>query len=233
MSHAPKINWQLLEHALGYSFQNPELLQRALTHRSFSADHNERFEYLGDALLETVISVALYRRYPESPEGDLTRLRAAIVKSSSLAVIAKQLDLGRYLRLGSGELKSGGKRRESILADAVEAIIAAVYLDSDFYRCEQITLALFAPAIAALPDVEALKDPKTRLQEYLQSRDLPLPVYELVEEKGPEHAKIFTILAKSERFCTTATASSRKKAEQAAAELLFSCYHGKNQGGKA
>lgn len=219
-----KTDWSRVEHAIGYHFTQRHLLMQALTHRSHSASHNERLEFLGDALLETIISAALYQRHPHAPEGDLTRLRAAVVKGSNLADIAQQLNLGSYLQLGDGERKSGGHRRDTILADAVEAIIAAVYLDSDFGQCEQFTLTLFADSLAALPSAEKLKDPKTRLQEYLQGRGIPLPIYTLVQEIGPEHARQFTIKVESQEKTAQATASSRKKAEQAAAEKLLVQY---------
>lgn len=219
-----KTDWARLEHAIGYHFSSRHLLTQALTHRSHSAQHNERLEFLGDALLETIISAALYQRHPQAPEGDLTRLRAAVVKGSNLADIAQQLNLGGYLQLGDGERKSGGHRRDTILADAVEAIIAAVYLDSDFGQCEQFTLTLFADSLAALPSAENLKDPKTRLQEYLQGRGMALPTYTLIQEIGPEHARQFTIEVDSEGKTAQATASSRKKAEQAAAEKLLMQY---------
>lgn len=217
-------DWARLEHTIGYHFANRALLTQALTHRSHSAKHNERLEYLGDALLETIISAALYHRRPTAPEGDLTRLRAAVVKGTNLAEIAKNLNLGDFLQLGDGERKSGGHRRDTILADAVEAIIAAVYLDSDFAQCEQFTLTLFADSLAALPSAENLKDAKTRLQEYLQGRSLPLPTYSLIKEEGPEHARQFTIRVESEQKSAVATAGSRKKAEQAAAFSLLAQY---------
>lgn len=217
-------HWQTLEKAIGYRFKQQHLLIQALTHRSHGPTHNERLEYLGDALLETIISAALYKRYPRAPEGDLTRLRAAVVKGTNLAAIAKRLNLGEHLQLGAGERKSGGHRRETILANTVEAIIAAVYLDSDFNQCETFTLTLFHDSIHALPEVSQLKDPKTQLQEYLQGRGLPLPNYRLDEETGPEHARKFTITAESENKTATATASSRKKAEQAAAAHLLKQY---------
>lgn len=219
-----KTNWAALERIIGYQFERPALLTQAFTHRSHSANHNERLEFLGDALLETIISQALYQRHPQAPEGDLTRLRAALVKGSNLARIAKELQFGSYLQLGSGEMKSGGARRESILADTFEALIAAIFLDSDFYRCQSVTLNLFAAAFAALPNVEALKDPKTHLQEYLQARNQALPIYRLTQQSGPEHARLFTIEAQTQDYQTHATASSLKKAEQAAAEKLLSYY---------
>ena len=200
-----------LEQALNYRFTDTALLTRALTHRSHSAKHNERLEFLGDALLETISSIWIYQNRRDVPEGDLTRLRATIVSGENLAAIARRLNLGQHLHLGSGELKSGGARRNSILADAVEALIAAVYLDSDYPTCEHITLAL-------------LKDAKTQLQEYLQGRGLPLPDYQITEESGPEHAREFQIEATSGDYRATAHGSSRKKAEQQAAADLLAQY---------
>lgn len=220
----PRAHWGTLERRLGYSFANRALLEQALTHRSHSADHNERLEFLGDALLETIISVALYHDHPGAPEGDLTRLRAAVVNGTSLATIARRLSLGKYLRLGEGEHKSGGNRRASILADAVEATLAAIYLDSDFSTCEEVTLTLFGDSLRTLPAAETLKDAKTRLQEYLQGRNLPIPSYQLVALSGPEHARRFTMAVISENHRAEASGGSRKKAEQAAAETLLSRY---------
>lgn len=219
-----KTNWTALQRCIGYQFQRPALLIQAFTHRSHSAQHNERLEFLGDALLETIISTYLYQKHPKAAEGELTRLRAALVKGSQLAKIAKSLDFGAYLQLGGGEMKSGGARREGVLADVVEALIAAVYLDSDFSCCERFTLQLFREAFVNLPSVEVLKDPKTRLQEYLQGRNLPLPVYTLLEQTGPDHARVFTIQAQTHNHQAQASASSHKKAEQAAAEILLSYY---------
>lgn len=215
---------EALQTALGYRFANPQLLEQALTHRSHSVGHNERFEFLGDALLETIISIALYQRHPRTAEGDLTRLRANIVNRGQLAECARRLNLGGKMRLGQGEMKSGGQRRDSILADALEALIAAVYLDSDFATCERVTLALFASVLDALPDAQSLKDAKSRLQEYLQGRGMAVPSYEIVAEKGPEHARVFVIEAKSGEYCVTASGSSRKKAEQDAADALLAYY---------
>ncbi len=219
-----KAHWSTLERQLGYLFANQALLEQALTHRSHSVNHNERLEFLGDALLETIISAVLYRRHPTAPEGDLTRLRAAVVKGTSLAAIAGKIGLGESLRLGEGERKSGGKQRESILANAIEALLAAIYLDSDFVTCERVTLTLFGDSLRALPTAETLKDAKTRLQEYLQGRGLPIPRYELIETSGPEHARRFTMAATSENHRAEARGESRKKAEQAAAEALIARY---------
>lgn len=214
-----------LEKKLGYHFNDNQLLTRALTHRSHHAMHNERLEFLGDALLETICSIWIYRNRPAVPEGDLTRLRASIVNGNNLADIARRLELGKYLHLGPGEMKSGGARRDSILADAMEAIIAAIYLDSDYPTCEQITLSLIAQDLTALPETAiSLKDAKSQLQEYLQGRSLPLPQYDILGEYGPEHAREFEVRATSGIYSAIARANSRKKAEQQAAESLLAQY---------
>ena len=204
-----------LEQALNYRFTDTALLTRALTHRSHSAKHNERLEFLGDALLETISSIWIYNNRPAVPEGDLTRLRATIVKEDSLVGVARRLNLGEHLRLGSGELKTGGARRASILADAVEALIAAVYLDSDYPTCESVTLALIAPELVALPQTATpLKDPKTQLQEYLQGRGLPLPDYQIISESGPEHAREFQIRASSGEYIANRPTPKKKLYER-------------------
>ena len=216
----------LLEKALGLRFNNIALLEQALTHRSFSANNNERLEFLGDALLESWTSCKLFMIYPQANEGDLTRLRAAIVKESSLVLVANSLNLGDYLRLGLGELKTGGARRKSILADAVEAVLAAVYLDCGPELSYQLFERLFEQLIADNTNPEALKDPKTRLQEYLQANNLALPQYQLEDETGPDHAKEFTVRVISGQWQAQARASSRKKAEMIAAEKMLDIYLG-------
>ena len=219
--------WLALAKRLPYKFHNINLLRQALTHRSHSPEHNERLEFLGDALLETIISAELYSLKADAPEGDLNRIRASIVNRNQLAALAKSLEVGDALLLGPGERKSGGKRRDSTLADAIEAIIAAVYLDSDFSQCTKFTLSIFSEVLAQLPDAEALKDAKTRLQEYLQGRGLPLPDYEVSAERGPEHAREFDITVTSQHYTITASGGSRKKAEQKAAQMLLERYQGK------
>jgi ribonuclease-3 len=205
----------------GYDFVDPGLLAQALTHRSAAALHNERLEFLGDALVNLIAAEALYKHWPKADEGTLTRARAELVRESSLATIARTLDLGSHLILGPGEMKSGGHRRDSILADAVEAIVGAIYFDSGFEACRDAVLPWFEPAIAALPPPNKLgKDAKTRLQEWLQGRGKPLPVYRLVAETGDEHAKRFTVacaIADPPVECE-GEANSRRAAEQLAAE---------------
>lgn len=209
---------------IGHPFIDPALLAQALTHRSAGAPHNERLEFLGDALVNLFAAEALYTRWPQADEGALTRARAELVRESALAPIGRELQLGERLTLGPGEMKSGGHRRDSILADAVEAVVAAIYLDAGFEVCRQVVLPWFAAAMDALPPPHKVgKDPKTRLQEWLQGRQKPLPVYELVAETGEDHAKTFRV------SCTLAQpalvsegeGSSRRSAEQAAAEAAL------------
>ena len=208
---------------LGYAFSNEALLTEALTHRSAASVNNERLEFIGDGILNFVVAARLFEQYPEMQEGDLSRLRASLVNKDSLADIAKVLGLGEYIRLGSGELKSGGRRRDSILADAVEAIFGAVYLDSGFDTCRSLVLRLYADKLQNIPDVQTLKDPKTRLQELLQSRRYSLPVYTVLEVSGKAHKQCFTVECRIEELECVATAEgrSRRKAEQAAAELAI------------
>ena len=208
---------------LDYRFSDPELMRRALTHRSRSSRHNERLEFLGDSLLNFVVAEMLYLAHPGLPEGDLTRMRARIVRDTTLAEIARELSLGDSLRLGSGELKSGGFLRASILADTLEALIGAVYLDSDFATAREVVRGLVIDRVDALPEAETLKDPKTRLQELLQGRGLALPVYELVEERGADHDKHFRIACRVPLLDepVVAGAGSRRRAEQAAARAVL------------
>lgn len=221
-----KKNWAALEKRLAYTFNNKALLEQALTHSSFGAQNNERLEFLGDAILEAAVSLYLYRERPTAVEDELTRLRILMVRGETLTGVAKRFGLSEYLRLGAGERKSGGHRRESILEDAMEALIGAVYVDSgDLVLCQNLVLAWLAPELAALPQSAlVLKDAKTRLQEYLQGRGLPLPEYEVMAMSGPDHAKITEIRATSGTFSVETRASSRKKAEQAAAEQLWDYY---------
>lgn len=208
---------------LGREFRDPALLARALTHRSFSGANNERLEFLGDALIGLFIADALYAERPRAEEGDLSRWRSSLVRERSLAAIARRLELGDHLRLGEGELKSGGWRRDSVLADAVEAVIAAVYLDGGFEAAQRTCRMLFAQDLADLPDAETLKDPKTRLQEWLQGRSRPLPLYEVLEESGPAHRRYFRVRASlaDENRIADASGGSRRIAEQQAASNLL------------
>lgn len=220
-----KKNLTQLEKKIGYAFTNKNILIQALTHRSSSNINNERLEFLGDALLETIISVYLFNQYPKTAEGDLTKLRASLVNQNSLAQIARNLDLGNYLYLGAGELKTGGYRRDSILSDALESLLAAIYLDSNFSTCEQVTLQLFTDSFANLPEkIDYLKDYKSKLQEYLQGRNLPLPIYQLIKETGEDHCKQFELICTSQNHRTYAIDYNKKKAEQQAAKKMLEIY---------
>ncbi len=208
---------------LTYRFNDPALAQLALTHRSIGRPNNERLEFLGDALLGAIIAEMLYEVHPGSNEGELSRLRAQLVNGQALAVLARELELGDDLKLGPGELKSGGFRRDSILADAFEALVAAVYVDGGFDACRQTVRDLFGERIGSLR--RSSKDAKTRLQEYLQAGGWPLPQYELTASHGEDHAKTFDVLCTiSEPLALAAAASggSRRTAEQDAAESVLS-----------
>ena len=213
----------VLTHRLDYTFKNEALLTEALTHRSAASINNERLEFLGDGILNFIIAARLFDQYRDMQEGDLSRLRASLVNKDSLADIAKQLEIGRFIQLGSGELKSGGRRRDSILADAVEAVFGAVYLDSGFETCRDLILRLYDDKLQNVPDVQTLKDSKTSLQELLQSRRFPLPVYTVLEVSGKAHNQMFTVECSIEELecITTAQGKSRRKAEQAAAKLAI------------
>ena len=207
--------------ALGYVFQQPDLLEEALTHRSASPHHNERLEFLGDALLNLVIAEYLFQQYPQPSEGELSRLRANLVKGETLAGLARGLRLGEGLRLGQGELRSGGPQRESILADALEAVFAAVYLDRGLEACRALILNVYRDGLAGLANASELKDPKTRLQEYLQARQQSLPIYSVLEIRGEPHAQSFTVECAVTGCRAVAVGSSRRKAEQDAARQVL------------
>ena len=202
-----------------YRFKNPALLALALSHRSVGRANNERLEFLGDSVLDFVISACLFGLKTEYNEGDLSRLRARVVRGETLAQLARELKLGDYIKLGEGELKSGGYKRKSILADALEAVIGAVYLDGGFKACEKVIQHVFQSFIEQLPDVNELKDPKTRLQEWLQGHGHGLPEYHLLREEGPAHKKHFLVQYEGESagILVTGEGGSRRKAEQAAA----------------
>lgn len=210
-------------HSISYDFNDISYLQTALTHRSANKRHYERLEFLGDSILSFVISSELYRRFPKAREGQLSRMRASLVKGDTLAVLAKDLNLGDYLILGSGELKSGGFRRSSILADCLEAIIGAIYLDGGTEAARTFILNVFDTKLDnASPDVN-LKDPKTQLQEYLQANGQELPVYEITETKGQAHNQVFYIECQVGLLeqPVTAKGTSRRKAEQTAARKVL------------
>ncbi|MGH8039361.1 MAG: ribonuclease III [Stenotrophomonas sp.] len=205
---------------IGHAFNDPGLLQQALTHRSAGTPNNERLEFLGDSIVNMMIAEALYQRWPKADEGALTRARAELVREGALAVIARTLELGDRLTLGPGEMKSGGHRRDSILADALEAIVAAIYLDAGFAACQAVVLPWFGPSMEALPATgKPEKDPKTRLQEWLQGRQKALPLYELVSESGDDHAKTFRVRCgvADPAVSTEGEGASRRLAEQQAA----------------
>ena len=207
--------------ALGYEFRDIRLLEQALTHRSFSAANNERMEFLGDSVLNCVVSQALYQRFDKLQEGDLSRWRAGIVRQESLAGIANSLALGEYLRLGDGEQKSGGRQRPSILADALEAVLGAVLVDGGFAAASVVIAALIQPAVDIIVPNTSGKDAKTALQEALQARGLMLPFYELVATHGAAHEQEFEVqcLIAELNIRTTGSGRSRRMAEQNAAKL--------------
>ena len=205
-----------------YNFADPALRERALTHRSVGASNNERLEFFGDALVNAIVAELLYETFPKAAEGELTRLRSRLVSEPALAAIARELDLGDSLHLGPGELKSGGFRRDSILADAFEALMAAVYLDGGWQACRDVVRALVAPRIAEAATMDD-KDAKTRLQEWLQSRGEPLPSYELISTSGADHARVFDVECRIESrgLRSEGRGSSRRAAEQAAATAVL------------
>lgn len=209
--------------ALGYAFRQESLLRQALTHRSFGNQHYERLEFLGDSVLNCSIARALYDAFPQQPEGALSRMRANLVKQDTLAEIALNLKLGDYLQMGEGELKSAGFRRPSILADALEAIIGAIFLDAGFDEARATVLRLFAPAIAAIDPNVSGKDAKTQLQEWLQGRRHPLPDYQLIHTKGEAHDQVFVVSCHipALKMRTTGEGKSRRAAEQEAAMAVL------------
>lgn len=209
--------------ALGYEFRDATLLWHALTHRSFGTPHNERLEFLGDALLGMIVAEYLFNRFPEADEGRLTRTRATLVNRESLAELARDLELGEHLRLGEGELKSGGWRRDSILANALEALLGAIYLDGGMDACRDTVLRVLAPRLAAIDPTTSTKDAKTALQEYLQGRRLSLPEYTTMDITGPSHDQLFTVSCAVGVLPEPVIASgpSRRKAEQAAARAAL------------
>jgi ribonuclease-3 len=208
-----------LQRTLGYAFKDASYLELALTHRSKSSNNNERLEFLGDAILGFVVADMLYAYFDQSPEGQLSRFRASLVKKETLAQLARDFALGDYLLLGSGELKSGGFRRDSILADAMEAILGAIYLDGGLAEARALIERSLSGRLTQLTETTELKDPKTRLQEYLQARRLPLPAYEVTATLGDEHNQSFEVscIVPGIEQPIVGTGSSRRKAEQAAA----------------
>ena len=204
---------------LGYQFHNLELFLLALTHRSFASNNNERLEFLGDSLLNIIVAEDLFHRFPDLNEGQLSRLRASLVKGETLTEMAREFHLGDSLRLGEGELKSGGFRRASLLADALEAIIAAIYLDSNFDTCRRCVLHWFEKRLMEVNPDTAPRDPKSELQELLQGKGLPLPEYEVKKIQGAAHDQTFTVVCRVSLLQDPVIkqGSSRRKAEKAAA----------------
>ncbi len=213
--------------ALGYAFEDGSLLTRALTHRSVGARHNERLEFLGDALLGMVVAEYLFTTFPDADEGQLTRTRATLVNRESLAEVARGLDLGDLIYLGEGELKSGGWRRDSILANAVEALLGAIYLDGGMDACRRTVLRMLETRLADIDPDSISKDAKTALQEFLQSRRHSLPEYKTMDISGPSHEQIFTVSCAVDSLPEAVVASgpTRRKAEQAAARATLQLLH--------
>jgi len=213
-----------LEKNLGYQFKDPDLLRQAISHRSVGSGHYERLEFLGDSILGFVIADELFQRFPKASEGQMTRLRSNLVKGKTLAKLSQQLSLGEFLLLGSGELKSGGHRRESILADSFEAIVGGIYLESGIDVCRQRLVCWYGNLLSDADPEEITKDPKTLLQEQMQSRKLPLPEYKTLRVMGKDHEQTFEVQCtcidtdKFKGCSTTAIASSRRQAEKLAAK---------------
>lgn len=208
-----------LQSRLGYRFKDLRHLESALTHRSMGPLHNERLEFLGDSIVNFVVAEALFRRYPEAQEGKLTRMRASLVRGQSLSQLARRLQLGETIRLGSGERKSGGRRRDSILADAMEAVIGAIFLDSGMAACQSCITTWLESELASVNPNQVDKDPKTALQEWLQREKKELPVYRVLEVLGPAHQQTFRVQVQVDGLdqYPVGTGASRREAEQAAA----------------
>lgn len=217
--------YQNLYKLLGYQFKDVELLDVALTHRSVSADHNERLEFLGDSVLNFVIADVLYKQFPEIREGILSRIRSSLVKGDTVAELANELSIGDYIKMSAGEKKSGGHNRASILENTLESITAAIYLDSDMATVHRVVHSWYEDRLMNVSPDESHKDPKTRLQEFLQAEKIPLPTYEIESTEGVAHDQTFYVSCKVEglEFCTSGTGSSRRKAEQDAAEKYLEC----------
>jgi ribonuclease-3 len=212
-----------LEKILQYHFSQPALLQMALTHRSKGVDHNERLEFLGDSVVNFVIAEALFNQFPTATEGELSRWRATLVNRDTLADLAKQFELGTYIILGAGEVRSGGHERASILSCAMEAIIGAVYLDGGFAKAQERIMSWYAPLLSSLSSAASHKDPKTVLQEYVQSLRLGLPVYTVVATEGEAHRQHFTVSCSSDGLNekVMGRGTSRRRAEQEAAKIML------------
>ena len=217
------INYQRLQKSLAYQFFDESLLTLALTHRSYSKLNNERLEFLGDSVLNTTIAEYIFNHYPEENEGVLSRLRANLVKGETLADIAREYALSDYLIMGEGELKSGGFRRDSILADVVEAIIGAIFVDAGIQESQSFILRIFKSRLDTLSIDKHLKDPKTRLQEILQSKKMPLPQYNVIDIEGESHDQTFTVSCMTKLYPeqVVATATTRRQAEKIAASKIL------------
>jgi ribonuclease-3 len=217
------VNLERLRRSIGYGFSRPELLTQALTHRSYGAFHNERLEFLGDGVLNCVVAAELFERFGDLPEGDLSRLRAHLVRQEALHHLAQKLSLGDYLQLGEGELKSGGSARPSILADAFEALVGAIFLDGGFGAAREAVRRLYEPLLSGLDPRALGKDPKTLLQELLQARQIALPQYSVLATRGAAHQQSFEVecLIPQLSVRTTGSGSSRRSAEQEAAMRAF------------
>jgi ribonuclease III len=221
------VKYDTLQERLGHRFRDARLLVQALTHRSHSTPHNERLEFLGDGVLNCIVAAELYTRFASLREGELSRLRATLVREQRLHELAAGLALGDHLRLGEGELKSGGFRRPSILADALEAVIGAVYLDGGFDAVREVVVRLYRPLLETLDAKGADKDPKTQLQEWLQSRKYALPQYTVIATRGAAHDQRFEVecVVRELSLRTVGTGTSRRLAEQEAARMAFERLH--------
>jgi ribonuclease III len=217
------VSQERLQQRIGYRFSRPELLAQALTHRSHGAPHNERLEFLGDSFLNCIVAAELFERFRDLSEGDLSRLRARLVRQEALHQLAQDLALGEQLRLGEGELRSGGFERPSILADAFEALVGAIFLDGGFGAAREAVRRLYQPLLAGLDPQDSGKDPKTLLQELLQARRIALPQYTVVATRGAAHNQNFEVECVIPQLSvrTTGSGSSRRTAEQEAAMRAF------------
>lgn len=216
-----------LQERIGYRFRDPDLLSRALTHRSFGQPNNERLEFLGDSVLNCAVAALLFRSFPDIDEGDLSRVRASLVRQQGLHEIAARIELGTHLRLGEGEARSGGHRRPSIMADTLEAIFGAVFLDSGFDAASGVIGALYEPVLRTVDPTTLGKDAKTLLQEHLQGRKLPLPVYAVVATRGAAHDQLFEVECTIPKLAVRVLGggASRRAAEQSAARLALDALH--------
>ncbi len=225
------MNADALQRSIGYRFSNVDLLRHALTHRSFAASHNERLEFLVDSVVNCIIAQTLYQKFPELPEGELSRLRASLVSEPALAALAEKIDLGATLLLGEGELKSGGARRPSILADGLEAVLGAVFMDGGFGAANQAVLHVFKSSLETIHPATSGKDAKTQLQELLQGKHLPLPCYTVIAIHGEAHDQRFEVecFIASLNIRCNGVGTSRRRAEQEAARLA--CEQASRSGG--